>query len=73
MSEIAAYHEAGHAFMAIFVGARVRHVTIQPDRDDGPERHADIQVEWPLYVIRWEYCRWRACRRYADADQQRPA
>lgn len=48
MSEISAYHEAGHAFMAIYVGARVRSVTIDPDRDDGPERHADIQVEWPL-------------------------
>jgi hypothetical protein len=23
MSEISAYHEAGHAFMAIFVGARI--------------------------------------------------
>ena len=48
MSEISAYHEAGHAFMAIYVGARVRSVTIEPDWDDGPERHADIQVEWPL-------------------------
>ena len=49
MSEISAYHEAGHAFIAIYVGARVRSVTIEPDRDDGPERHADIQVEWPLH------------------------
>lgn len=48
MSEISAYHEAGHAFMALYVGARVRSVTIEPDWDDGPERHADIQVEWPL-------------------------
>jgi ATP-dependent Zn protease len=48
MSEISAYHEAGHAFMAIYVGARVRRVTIEPDWDDGPERYADIQVEWPL-------------------------
>lgn len=48
MSETDAYHEAGHAFMAVFVGARVRSLTIQPDRDDGPQRHADIQVEWPL-------------------------
>ncbi len=48
MSEISAYHEAGHAFMAIYVGARVRSVTIEPDWDDGPDRHADIQVEWPL-------------------------
>jgi hypothetical protein len=48
MSEVSAYHEAGHAFMAIYVGARVRSVTIEPDWDDGPARHADIQVEWPL-------------------------
>lgn len=48
MSEISAYHEAGHAFAAIHVGARVRRVTIEPDRDDGPQRYADIQVEWPL-------------------------
>jgi len=48
MSEISAYHEAGHAFMAIYVGARVRSVTIEPDWDDGPKRYADIQVEWPL-------------------------
>lgn len=48
MSEISAYHEAGHALMALYVGARVRSVTIDPDRDDGPERYADIQVEWPL-------------------------
>ena len=48
MSVVSAYHEAGHAFMAIYVGARVRCVTIEPDWDDGPARHADIQVEWPL-------------------------
>lgn len=51
LSEISAYHEAGHAFMAIYVGARVRSVTIQPDWDDGPDRHADIQVEWPLQLF----------------------
>jgi ATP-dependent Zn protease len=48
MDEICAYHEAGHAFMACYVGARVRRVTIAPDRDDGPERYADTQVQWPL-------------------------
>lgn len=47
MSEISAYHEAGHAFMAIYVGARVRSVTIEPDRDDGPDRYADVQIQWP--------------------------
>ena len=34
--------------MAIYLGARIRHVTIEPDWDDGPDRHADIQIEWPL-------------------------
>ena len=48
MTEVTAYHEAGHAFLAIYVGARVRSVTIDPDWDDGPTRHADIEVEWPL-------------------------
>ena len=48
MSEVSAYHESGHAFMAIYVGARVRCMTIEPDWDDGPARHADIQIEWPL-------------------------
>jgi len=44
--EISAYHEAGHAFVAIYVGARVRSVTIDPDWDDGPARHGDVQIEW---------------------------
>ncbi|PQO33839.1 hypothetical protein [Blastopirellula marina] len=48
MEEINAYHEAGHALVAILVGARVRHVTLEPDKDDGPDRFAEIQVEWPL-------------------------
>jgi len=48
LPEISAYHEAGHALLAVCAGARVRSVTIEPDRDDGPSRHADIQVEWPI-------------------------
>ena len=48
LSEVSAYHEAGHAFMAILVGARIRCVTIEPGWDNGPARWADIQVEWPL-------------------------
>ncbi len=48
MEEINAYHEAGHALLAILVGARVRYVTLEPDKDDGPDRFAEIQVEWPL-------------------------
>lgn len=47
MSETTAYHEAGHVFMALCQGARVRLTTIDPDWDDGPERYGDTQVEWP--------------------------
>jgi hypothetical protein len=42
-----AYHEAGHVVLAIVLGARVSHATIEPDRDDGPERYGDIRVLWP--------------------------
>lgn len=46
--EVSAYHEAGHAFMAVYVGAHVQSVTIDPDWDDGPSRTGDVRVEWPL-------------------------
>lgn len=41
------YHESGHILMALLLGARVTHATIEPDRDDGPERYGDIRVLWP--------------------------
>jgi ATP-dependent Zn protease len=44
--EPTAYHEAGHAFMAVMLGARVRSVTIEPDDDDGPRRFGDTQIVW---------------------------
>lgn len=43
---ITAFHEAGHAWAALFVGARVCSVTIDPDRDDGPNRFGDTVVLW---------------------------
>lgn len=46
MPDRTAYHEAGHAFMAVCMGARVHSVTIEPDWDDGPERFGDAQIEW---------------------------
>lgn len=48
MSEETAYHESGHALVAIQLGAVIRHVTIEPEWDDGPERYADIAIEWKL-------------------------
>ncbi len=45
--ELTAYHEAGHVLMAVYVGARVHSVTIDPDWDDGPERFGDAQISWP--------------------------
>jgi hypothetical protein len=48
MPELTAYHEAGHAWMAVLTGARVLSVTIAPDWDDGPDRYGDTQVAWQL-------------------------
>jgi hypothetical protein len=46
MPEFIAYHEAGHALMAILLGGEVRVVTIEPDNDEGPARQGDTQVLW---------------------------
>lgn len=46
IEEVTAWHEAGHAFVAMWVGARVRSVTIEPADDDGPDRSGDTRVAW---------------------------
>ena len=46
MSELTAYHEAGHAVMAWRLGGRVTQVTIDPDDDGGPPRSGHTQVLW---------------------------
>lgn len=46
MDEVTAFHEAGHAYAALYLGATVRSVSIDPDRDDGPERYGDTVVLW---------------------------
>ena len=46
--EISAYHESGHAYMATYVGARVRLVTIDPELGDGADRFGDTHVEWNI-------------------------
>lgn len=47
MSELTAYHEAGHAVVAHMLGGVVSRVTIEPENDDGPERFGDTEVRWP--------------------------
>jgi ATP-dependent Zn protease len=46
MSELTAYHEAGHTLIALRLGGQVTQVTIAPDDDDGPLRSGDTQVLW---------------------------
>ena len=46
IEEVTAYHEAGHAWAALFVGARVQSVSIAPDNDDGPKRFGDTTILW---------------------------
>ena len=44
--EVTAYHECGHAIIAIISGARVKQLTLEPEWDDGPARYGDARVEW---------------------------
>lgn len=44
---LTAYHEAGHALMAVALGGRLIHVSIEPPDDDGPRRYGESIVQWP--------------------------
>jgi len=44
--EPTAYHEAGHAYLAVVHGGRVSLLTLEPDRDDGPARFGEARIEW---------------------------
>lgn len=46
--EITAWHEAGHAFVAVYLGGQVQSLAIDPDWDDGPKRFGDTTVHWSL-------------------------
>ena len=46
MPTLTAYHECGHALLAVLLGGEVRQVTIEPDNDDGPDRFGDTQILW---------------------------
>lgn len=47
LEELVAYHEAGHAVMAVHLGGRIMHVSIEPPDDDGPLRSGESIVKWP--------------------------
>lgn len=44
--EITAWHEAGHAFVAVLLGGQIDSVSVDPDRDDGPNRFGDTSIRW---------------------------
>lgn len=46
MEEELAYHEAGHAFTAVWLGGIVRYVSIAPEKHDGPRREGEAQIAW---------------------------
>ena len=45
---LTAYHEAGHAVMAILMGGHVNRVSIEPPNDDGPDRYGETITTWPM-------------------------
>ena len=49
---LTAYHEAGHAIMAVSYGGRIIHVSIDPPEDDGLKRFGESIVQWPKAVAR---------------------
>ncbi len=44
---LTAWHEAGHATMAIIQGGFVEHVTLEPPNDEGPNRYGETITRWP--------------------------
>ncbi len=48
LEELVAYHEAGHAVMAVVLGGRIVHVSIEPPDDDEWKRSGESIVQWPV-------------------------
>ena len=46
MTELAAYHEAGHCLVAYLLRGKLKQVTIDSERDDGRERYGETQMRW---------------------------
>ena len=52
LEELTAYHEAGHAVMAVVLGGRIIHVSIEPPDDDELKRSGESIVQWPAAPAR---------------------
>ena len=46
MPDLIAYHEAGHAIIALLLGGQVDIITIDPDKEDGPQRQGYTKILW---------------------------
>ena len=44
--QVTAWHEAGHAIMALLCGGQIERVTLEPPYDDGPARFGDTVTHW---------------------------
>lgn len=44
--EAVAYHEAGHAVIAVWLGGAIQYATMEPHWDDQPRRDGEVVVEW---------------------------
>jgi hypothetical protein len=44
--ELTAYHEAGHIYVALSHGGRLKHASLEPEEDDGPRRFGDTTITW---------------------------
>jgi hypothetical protein len=46
--ELLAYHEAGHALVAHYLGGRVQRVSIESEWDEELRHEGDTEVVWPV-------------------------
>lgn len=49
---LTAWHESGHATMAVLCGGHIERVTIEPPFDDGPNRYGDTITRWRGFTQR---------------------
>lgn len=44
--ELTAYHEAGHAVVALVYGGKIVRLSVEPENDDGINRYGESIVQW---------------------------